>query len=585
MFIDLTCAESVASRSLIPEDGSYELPPAQDSDLVAAEYWDEHCVECGAPDCYETCEMFVKNPARCCSRFWGGMRPVRLSSGNIGVAVHFRRWGKMELFHKGNMTPFRIARKVTCIDQVLSGVVRVLNKVTNVLVPFGRRTLISAYRRARESLVMKKIRVDGCPNVWRIRCYSEEPSELFVSIVNNDGEIFLRKLNIAKGWNSWEFDIPVVSGEAYYRIYSIEGTPSDIIFSDLELLYVVPKSKPAKMVKCLIWDLDNTLWNGILADDGEDGIVVREDSVRLIKELDRRGIINSIASKNDWQPVEAALRHLGLLDYFVFPEVNWGPKSESVKRIALNMNIGIDSMAFVDDSIHERGEVSMHLPMVRVYSDTDLVKIESEPCFNPVVSLDSSRRRFTYLDEMKRRNAEIASGSCHLDFIKDCEIRICCLSVTKDSMRRCWELVNRTNQLTLAANRYTEEQFGALVENSKSFAITCSDKYGDYGIVGFIAVDSCSSEIEIREFVMSCRVAKKYCEQSVLLELAKKIGYDDGSVALGASVVPTGRNQALIEAFDMMPMKKVQVCDHIRYRMEIASLKNVDLFCNHVEFR
>src|SRR5438477_200003 len=116
----------------------------------------------------------------------------------------------------------------------------------------------------------------------------------------------------------------------------------------------------SKSVKCLVWDLDNTLWNGVLAEDAE--VVVPDEHKTILKNLDERGILQSIASRNDLERVSEILEANGIASYFLYPQVNWGSKCESIKRIAQSLNIGIDAIAFVDDDAFERGEVAFELP-------------------------------------------------------------------------------------------------------------------------------------------------------------------------------------------------------------------------------
>ena len=103
-----------------------------------------------------------------------------------------------------------------------------------------------------------------------------------------------------------------------------------------------------KEIKCVIWDLDNTLWNGILTEDEE--VKLREDAKNMIIELDSRGILNSVSSKNNYEDAMKKLEEFGLSQYFLYPEINWNPKSDSVGNIVKNLNISMDTVLFIDDS-------------------------------------------------------------------------------------------------------------------------------------------------------------------------------------------------------------------------------------------
>lgn len=555
-------------------------------DNVASGFWGEHCIECGAPACYDTCEKYECAPNSLCRRFIAGIRKARLPKGRMGYAVHFKAWGKLELEFDGSMVGQRKARLLERINRICCGPIPRLGK-----------KIINHYKSVMYKIVNRFLVKPGVPRQWIIECVANENTELIASIFKKyEGEIFVNRLKIVSGYNRWIFKVPDVGELCYFRLSSLNGTQFPIVFTELEVADVCPKctdtailtqrtdaKNSAEFVKCVVWDLDNTLWRGILVEDGAEGVMLRTDVVAVIKELDRRGIVSSICSKNDFAPAMKKLEDIGLAEYFVFPKINWFRKSENIKAIAKDMNIGLDAIAFVDDSSHERGEVSEALPMVRVYCEKAVDLMLGEHCFNPPVSSESAKRRLSYMAEMSRRKDEAGSTVDHESFIRSCEIKLELISVVDPTVRRrCWELVNRTNQLTLAGRRYKEEDFSNLILGGeiKSFAIRCHDKYGDYGIVGFVAI----KDSEVIEFVMSCRVAKKYCEQSVLLALAKVVK-KAGFMRLTALICPTGRNNALIEAFKAMPFVEISSCD-IRLQVNIDLRCDFDnVFSNEVCFR
>ena len=116
----------------------------------------------------------------------------------------------------------------------------------------------------------------------------------------------------------------------------------------------------SKKIKCLVWDLDNTLWDGILLEDGD--VVLREGITDILKELDRRGILLSIASKNNREDALEKLREFGIDEYFIYPQIGWGSKADSISEIAASLNISTDTFAFIDDQPSEREEVKFVLP-------------------------------------------------------------------------------------------------------------------------------------------------------------------------------------------------------------------------------
>jgi len=592
MLFDTTVSRKRLRKPLAILLDSYSLPPVC---RVAAAYWCEHCVECGAPTCYATCEKFKPSHCGWCERFENGIELARLANGAKVWAVRFKPWGKLELDTDGKSLSCATARWVMLFDECVSPLISFLTRMCFGENPSRLSTFTSYYRHKRDVLV-RRIAKPSLYDVWYITCWVEHHERLTAAVFYpGEGEVLVHPLELSPGWNHFEFDVRGLKPGAYFRIYSIEGTKGEIVFANLTVgvrangqnadATNMP-AKRAKYVKCVAWDLDNTLWRGVLANDGPDGLSLNDRAIGVIKALDARGIMNTIASKNDYDFAWAQLKLFGIDEYFVFPRIDWMPKSENLKLIAADMNIGIDTFAFVDDSFHERGEVGENLPMVRVYADTDIEHLLDQECFNPPLSAESGKRRLSYLAEMMRkRSASVFAGS-HDDFLRSCEITLQCERVADDVVRkRCWELVNRTNQLTLAARRYREKEFDDLLASSNAFAVRCQDKYGDYGIVGFIAVQYDAGIAKVAEFVMSCRVAKKKCEQSVVFAVAED-ACAKGVHVLEAVVVETGRNSALVEAFDLMPFKIEKHGQIRRYVMHLGALASSDVtfFRNPVQW-
>jgi FkbH-like protein len=148
-----------------------------------------------------------------------------------------------------------------------------------------------------------------------------------------------------------------------------------------------------KKVKCIVWDLDNTVWDGVLIEDGIDGVKLKPGIREVIEELDSRGILHSVASKNNHDDAMKALEAFGLAEYFLYPQVSWGPKSIGIQRIAKSIDIGIDTLLFVDDTPFERAEVSETVPEVRVMDALDFMRLPVLPECNVPVTAESRKRR------------------------------------------------------------------------------------------------------------------------------------------------------------------------------------------------
>jgi len=156
-------------------------------------------------------------------------------------------------------------------------------------------------------------------------------------------------------------------------------------------------------IKCVVWDLDNTLWKGVLLED--ENVELRPEVCRIIKALDERGILHSVASKNDYLYATAKLKEFGLLEYFLYPQISWNTKVKGIETIAASLNIGLDSIALIDDQAFERDEVTHTLPMIMCLDAANLDHVLGMPEMMPVhyrrlegATVDVLRRHKTQAD-------------------------------------------------------------------------------------------------------------------------------------------------------------------------------------------
>jgi len=330
---------------------------------------------------------------------------------------------------------------------------------------------------------------------------------------------------------------------------------------------------PAEKVKCVAWDLDNTLWKGILIEDKK--IALREEAAQLVHALDQRGIIQSVVSKNDHAEAMDNLAQLGLKEYFVYPMINWDPKSVNLKRLATALNINVDSLALIDDSPFERAEVKAVLQQLRVYSEKELFKLLDYPEFNVPITEESKMRRKSYLAEMEREQTFKDCGGDYEGFLRSCrmEMRI---FVPKEEAQvaRCLELIQRSNQLNLSTRRYSEEDFSGLLgrEGMLCVGFQCKDRFGDYGIVGFASVDEAPSEPHLVDLVISCRVAQKMVERTLIEWIAER-EKGKGKQILNAELAKTKRNGPLRSVFESLPFSIIEENEKvIRMRLPLEKM-------------
>jgi FkbH-like protein len=299
-----------------------------------------------------------------------------------------------------------------------------------------------------------------------------------------------------------------------------------------------------------VFDLDRTLWDGILL-EGRPGLRLRPNVEFLLAELDRRGILLSVASKNQPADALAALRDRHIDHYFLHPQIGWGPKSEGLRRIAARLNIGIDTLAFVDDSEFERAEVAAHLPEVLVLPETALSLLHRHPLMQGSSSEEAPLRRLYYRDEAKRQEFQEASGLDYEAFLRSCEIVVVMSQPAAADIDRLHELVQRTNQLNFSGTRYGREDLAAILADPGRdvFVMRVRDRFGDYGLVGLAVIVRHPERPRLIDLALSCRVQGRQVEHGVLATLADHYRAG-GAHALDVVYRRTARNAPAGQVFD-----------------------------------
>ncbi|MFZ5985659.1 MAG: HAD-IIIC family phosphatase, partial [Bacillota bacterium] len=268
--------------------------------------------------------------------------------------------------------------------------------------------------------------------------------------------------------------------------------------------------KKERKIKCVVWDLDNTLWEGVLLEDSR--VTLREGVIDIIKEFDNRGILQSVASKNEHNMAVKKLEEFGISEYFLYPQINWNPKSTSIKNIAESINIGIDTVAFVDDQAFEREEVKFSIPSVLCIDAEDLSNVLEMDEFKPkFVTEDSKKRRLMYLSDMKRKEIENSYEGPQDEFLASLNMVLTISPVGTGDLQRAEELTVRTNQLNTTGYTYSYEELDEIrkSKNHKLFIIGLEDKFGTYGKIGLVLIE-CRDDIwKIKLLLMSCRVMSR----------------------------------------------------------------------------
>jgi FkbH-like protein len=530
--------------------------------------WEEHCHECAPPYCYKSCALFVRRSDQKCARFVYGIYPNRQFIGlfDFGADVSFRRWAKLETHLYGKDVSVRSHRALHQLDRVFTGTV---NFISDILQPLNPKRRLNGALVLARNIVFTRL-FFGNPasryDAFVMECYSPEAEPFRLILSHQAGAYRLRHaFEILPGWNfhtlpseRFKLDAPGV-----ITLSPDNDAERRLIFTWVDLVQYQPgyrdrvakvvgtALKPAVKVKCVAWDLDGTLWRGILAEDGENGLQPCREALEMIKQFDERGVVQTVVSKNNFEVAWPVLERLGLQEYFLYPAINWRPKSDNLKDVAERLNINVDTFALIDDSPFERAEVQAALPQARVYSVEQIPELLSFPEFDVPVTEASKKRRLSYLTEIKRERVRDTFSGDYEEFLRSCELRLRLFEPRAEGdLRRCLELIQRANQLNMSNRRYTGAQFKELLATPGTLclAMECRDRFGEYGIVGFASVDETAPKPLVQDMVLSCRVAQKRVEHAFLQWLANR-EVERSRSALQAALTRTERNTPLLQVF------------------------------------
>ncbi|HKX31665.1 MAG TPA: HAD-IIIC family phosphatase [Blastocatellia bacterium] len=311
------------------------------------------------------------------------------------------------------------------------------------------------------------------------------------------------------------------------------------------------------MIKCMVWDLDQTLWAGTLLEDRS--VHLKDNVAEIIKTLDSRGILLSIASKNDHQQAMDQLRRFGLAEYFLYPQINWNSKAASIKTIASSLNIGLDAMGFIDDQAFERDEVAFSLPEVCCIDALELDGLLDKPGLNPrFITEDSRLRRSMYLSDLERQYAEESFIGPQEEFLATLGLKLTIGRARSEDLARAEELTLRTNQLNTTGYTYSYEELDEFRQSDRHLLLMASlvDKYGTYGKIGLALIDCGEREWAIKLLLMSCRVMSRGVGTILInhiLNLSKA-----AQVRLTAEFLPNGRNRMMYVSYKFANFREVE---------------------------
>ena len=340
------------------------------------------------------------------------------------------------------------------------------------------------------------------------------------------------------------------------------------------------KSLKGDIKKLIIVDLDNTLWGGVVGENGTTGINLGghdfrgeayKDFQRELKSLKRKGIQLAICSKNDeGVALDAINSHDEMIlkiDDFVSYRINWNNKASNIKSIVEELNIGIDSVVFIDDNPVERDNVRQLLPDVFVPEWPENVlnyvnELNKLMCFDiPKITDEDKNRTKMYLANTKRNKIlkEVKGNNLENWLVSlDTQVKVSKLNVKNQT--RVLQLFNKTNQLNLSTRRLTDiELFNWLNDEIRElFVFSVADKFGDLGIIGLSSFSLTNKKVEINDFILSCRAMGREIELS-MLHFIKKEAIKLGAKEIYATYKPTERNRPTLDVLRNCDFKEKDI--------------------------
>ena len=358
-----------------------------------------------------------------------------------------------------------------------------------------------------------------------------------------------------------------------YRFYHSSKAPYTFAFLKNYVSAIEPiiLQNSGKLKKAIIFDCDNTLWKGVIGEDGIDGIDMSPSSnlgkyyhlvQRIAVFLSKRGVIIGLCSKNNENDVLEVFRnHRDIIlkeEHIVIKKVNWDDKASNIREIASDLNIGLDSMIFVDDSNFEINLINEKVPEILTIqvpitlSDyPDILLRNVYTYFNLDLNSDDARKTEIYKQQFEREKNKITFSSIE-DYLASLEIELTVVKNDKSYIPRIAQLTQKTNQFNLTTHRYTESQLEYFTSDNKHFvyAMFVKDKFGDNGLTGVCVVkedENNSKNVILDSFLMSCRIIGRNIEFVFIGYIIKELA-NKGYKTLDSDYIQSSKN-ALVENF------------------------------------
>ena len=527
--------------------------------------WEEHCTECATPDCYETCSLFSERIDGACSRFENGIQRVSTSQGDFAYVI-FKQWGKLESELVDNSLSSRLHSFLISLNNIST---KLAEATHSLKITFFLGWFISRVRRRVVHNIGSEVEVSALRYLHSIIYNPGNPTSIAIELSVLGIGVFRDSVFLKTGWTEKTLEIqgrnaqgrtlirllPDVHSGAALLFHTLNVivpiNESSLQFSNLAAEDLKQKDDHLSPVKCVVWDLDGTIWDGILVESSDKPhMVLRHRILETLETLDARGILNSIASKNNSSETLDVLENLGIAHFFVSPQINWNHKSENLFQIASDLNLNLNEFLFVDDTKFEIDEVKKIHPTIRTLDASHTSSMLEMYCLNPPSPSLGSLRRVFYQEENTRKVDLSQSALSFKDFLRSCNMQLTIRTLNKQrDFDRGFELLNRSNQLNFSGLRLSYEDFKISTLDTHSLWVCADleDKYGTHGII-LVGKIELKPNFKIAELAISCRVAGKYVEETFFQWVIETFSSKHDLLELG--FVETLRNGLIRDAIN-----------------------------------
>lgn len=353
-----------------------------------------------------------------------------------------------------------------------------------------------------------------------------------------------------------------------------------------KLVVDVVRSLQGAVKKCLVLDLDNTLWGGVIGDDGLSGIQIGElgtghafsDFQKWLKELKNRGILLTVCSKNNEdtakEPFEKHPEMVLRLEDFSMFVANWEDKARNIRTIQQSLNIGMDSMVFLDDNPFERELVRTMIPEITVPELPEdpalyLQYLRGLDLFETAsYSREDAGRTEQYREKAQRAAFEAAFQS-YDDYLEALQMRASAAAFDPFHYPRIAQLTQRSNQFNLRTVRYTEAEIEALAQDDSRIGLyfTLKDKFGDHGLISVVVLEKQPEDtLFISEWLMSCRVLKRGMEEFIVDKILS-VAAQQGFRRVVGEYIPTPKNAMVKDLYEQLGFARLE---NGRFQAEVS---------------